>query len=558
MNFLRKNSIAVILLLGFLFRIFLLKFHWTVGFDEVHYLRLGLIGARDGFAAMMHPYWPPFYPFLIMLFSKVIANGELAARMVNIVASTISVYLIYRICKEFYSEKIALLAAATYAFYPSLAFESTTVLAETVYTTLGIAAIWSGWLCLKKQSFIYAFLVGFWASCAYLAKPEGIYYVMVFVGILMLIMIVKIKAFPKKLPVFALLSIFGYLLLALPYMFYVKDQMGIWSLSMKFQVNQQFAALAWAKDKSPEARFSLTEDNHYLPTDLAYHEGNFGVLVDQSNPEGREKKVDIGGNLLIKKYVENFYKINRVGIPVVLTFAPFILIVLGLFGRKWTYDEFLYNGYILMFVGAYWFVVIPLFHINLRYFEPQLPFVFIWLALGLMSLKEWIEGTLENIKDIGWLDFIRKIKLLPVAASAIFLLGFAYVPQFGKIIKRTPINNDYWADAVELKKAGEWLKQHMDGEAIIMTENKAVEYYAGLLDTRKSVSFPINKDFNRILAYARYKNVDYMVITDRYKTMFTNLQFLVKKENVPDALKLVYEDLDPSGVKTVIYQLIKP
>ncbi|KAA3657307.1 MAG: hypothetical protein DWQ10_13615 [Calditrichaeota bacterium] len=548
-------NIATILLAGFVFRLFMLKYHWAVGFDEVHYLRLGLSAAQIGIGEFLHPYWPPFYPVLIAIFSKVISDGELAARMVNIVFSLISVYIVYRLARYAFSEKIALLAALTLTFFPSIAFDATNVLAETVYTTVGLAAIWCGWKALNERSLIQAFLVGVFSAFAYLAKPEGIHYVLVFSGVAALVFFIRIKQFQKHLPALIAVSLLGFFIFSVPYLIYVKNEMGMWTLSMKQQVNQQFAALDWAKDKTPEARFSLTEDNRYLPTDVAYHEGNFQVLVDESTTTGRESSVDIGMGILVKKYVENFFKVNRDGIPVLLTFAPFLLVALGLFGKAWTAEESKFNAYILMFILFWWFIGIPLFHVNLRYFAPQMPLLFIWLANGLVLLTGVVHNTLKN--NDRWLPEFKffKYKTLAVTIVSVFILGFTYLPELGKILKRQQFDAEYWAEAVELKKAGEWLKTNTNGPIRIMSENKAVDYYAGLLDTRKTVSFPINKDFDRILAYAQYKKVDYLVVTDRYKTKFPNLQFLTDEQNTNEQLHLVYKDMNPAGIKTVIYHL---
>ncbi|MCA9732588.1 MAG: glycosyltransferase family 39 protein [Deferribacteres bacterium] len=554
-----KNLFTIfpILIAGFLFRLFLLKYHWVIGFDEVHYVRLGLSAVQNGFSGMLHPYWPPFYPALIGLLSVLIKDGELAARILNILVSLISVYMIYRLAKECISERIALLAAFAFAFYPPLAFDSTTALAETVYTALGLAGIWSGWLAIKKRSLWYGFLVGIFSGCAYLTKPEGVHYVMVFVGIVAVIFLLQIKKKQFKLTAIIATSLLGFFICSLPYLVYVKNQMGMWTLSMKFQVNQQFSALSLSKDKSPEARFSLTKDNKYLPTDLAYHEGNFQLLIDQNTASGREKKVDIGSNLLLKKFVKNFHKVNTIGVPVALSFAPFLLVVLGLFARPWDWPQIKFNSYILAYIFFWWFLAIPLFHINLRYFTPQLPLVFIWLALGITFLKESLDVTFGNaIKSLKQIEFLKP-KYLSILVTSVLLLGFSYVPELGKIIKHEATDPDYWAEAVELKKAGLWLKEHGGKNFRVMSENKAVEYYAGLLDTRSSISFPIDKEFDRVLEYAHYKNVDYMVITSRYSSHLQNVEFLLEPENAPSSLQLVYDDVAPGGIKTVIYKLVK-
>jgi hypothetical protein len=159
------------------------------------------------------------------------------------------------------------------------------------------------------------------------------------------------------------------------------------------------------------------------------------------------------------------------------------------------------------------------------------------------------------------LKFCSRKKMSASAFAAatvlsIFLI-FSFLPELGRVIAREADSPDYYADAVEQKKAGLWLKENTTGIPIIMSRNHVADFYAGNYDIRQSVTIPTT-NFDNVLEYAQTRGVNYLLLNDRYLKDYPQLEFLFS-ENADSAaapLERIYKDVDPSGVVTVIYRIL--
>ncbi len=538
----RNGRLLLILAAALLLRLWMLRYHWAVGFDEAHYVRMARAFAMGKWEAFLHPYWPPMYPAAIGILLPLFRDPELAARLVNVLAGVLLILPVYHWTRRIFSDRVALWSAGLLATFPPMAFNATTAMTEPFYTALTLWGIWFGWKALEEGGALAALAAGLLFGAAYLTKPEGFGYWMVFVALAGLAFLWQRKALFLRAAAWGTAAFF---LTALPYLLYLHAQMGTWTLSMKFRVNQEFEALGIDSEKNPEARFSLNADNTALPTDQAYHEGKFHSLPDQ--PPGA--KTDWGRKLKLtaRKYVENFYKMNRDGVPALFTLAPLALFILGLYHWPGEKEQALLQGYLLAFVVFFWFAVIPMFHLNLRYLLPQLPICFLWMGGGFTRLTERIAAGISTRRP----NWAARAWLAPL----VFLALFSYLPELGRVVKRSPENTEFWGEAVELKQAGRWLKEHAGPAPVLMSFNKAVDYYAGGWDLRQGASFPINPEFDRIMQYARHKGVQFLVLSERYRERFPNLQFLIEQRGVPKYLEKVYESAFPAGLRTLIYKI---
>ena len=113
--------------------------------DELQYLH----GARQilatGTPAYPNPIWDeahasPVYPYLLAACFRLFpGSGVTAARIFQVVLSSLTVLLLYRISLRAFDRKTAVVAAAVTAFYPPLIGFSHYLYAETVYTFLLVA-----------------------------------------------------------------------------------------------------------------------------------------------------------------------------------------------------------------------------------------------------------------------------------------------------------------------------------------------------------------------------------------------------------------------------------
>ncbi len=543
--------LAGITLLAIGFRLFLMRYRFAVTFDEVDYLKLAASGALHGFSKVLHPYWSPLYPFVVALFSKLIPNFELAGRLVSILCGSfilIPVFLFTRTC---FGRRVAYYGALLLAFYPFFAFHSTTVLTESLYTLLISIGIFVGWLALTQRSWMLAFVVGLLFGFAYLTRPEGIGFIIVFIVLSSGVAIFSVFRDKEiKSLLITLMAVLGFSLASVPYLLYLHDVTGEWTISAKGKSLQQGEAVMFTEmDEDTETYRVLSEDNKEVLIDQMFHIGDF---LQAQRLRGKPV-IEITPTLLLKKYTTNLYRILKYVIPQVLTTTIFILMILGLLGETWSKERALRELYLLFYVGFFWFVVIPLFHINDRYFLPFLPICFIWVGNGLDRLTFWLSKTLQQS--------VRLSMRIPYDALAkgivlFFILGAAFIPELGKVVIRDRWSDDYLADPIEQRTAGLWLREHTPRTPIIMSRNHAVDFYAGNYNIIESVTIPQN-DLGRVLEYAKHRGVDYIVLNERYKKNYPKLVHLLEETDVPENLRLVYRSKDESGFKTVIYQLVK-
>ncbi len=549
-------QVTIIAVAAFLVRLVLmLGFRYAVSFDEAHYLRLGASLLDQGLPGVLHPYWPPLFPLLIGLVGTVTSDFELAGRFINLLAGTGIVLLVMTFSKEIFGKSVALLAGILVAFYPPLAFNATNVMPETLYAILGLGGIYLAWTGFRDIRYIPVFLAGLCWGGAYLLRPEGVGFLLIFAGVAGFLILRDLlgKRWQSRWIIMGLFAAMGFLLLAGPYLGYLKSSTGTWTLSTKGKVNQQLeAALMFGMGEVKDPFMHLTDDDRHMPYDMAVHFGNFKELVQSD--EGEKRVIQIPMSAYAQKYIRNLYQLVKFAIPHLMTTLILVLWAVGFFAQG--YDPKRWG--LILFLSAhvifYWFILVPFFHVNDRYLLPLFPLAFIWVSQGLMTLIRWgseIPGRCVVCGDA----LSTKRKRTSILLITALYLGLVFLPELGKVISHPSQSTDMWAEPVELKKAGEWLKANTDHPPVLMSLNKSVDYYAGHYDMRQGASFTYDT-IKRNVAYARHRNVEYMVFSDRYAEWFSNLRPLVDENNPDACLERVYRETEPSGIQTVIYRIL--
>lgn len=536
---LNKQLIAI-LILAILFRLLLMRWRFAIGFDEPHYLQLGAAAALFGWENLLHPYWPPMYPALIGLMSVFSHNFELIGRMVNVISGSAVIIPLYFLTRELFGKTTGILAAFLLAFFPALAFSSTNALAESTYTFLSISGVTLGWFALKQRSVWKAAMAGAFFGMSYLTRPEGLGYLFVFLFIVCVWLSYhwyqhRQLVLVKSLVVTSVVTV----LFALPYILYLRHTTHEWTISGKYKVNRF----------DVNAINRLSPDNRESPLDMAYHLGTFHKYkVDTyAGSDGRARDLIS----LAKRMAENVYKILRFSIAGVITGPMFFLLALGFVAAPWTWPQAKLNMYLLIYFVFFWLIVISFFHINERYFTPLLPICFVWIAQGTIIFSQRLSHFfhLIPVKRIA-----RHSAKCGKMVTIILLIVLSFLPEIGKVIGRDRLSREFWADAVELKEAGSWLKKNTAQTPLLMSYNKAVDFYAGQYDIRKTATFSFDS-VDRILKYAAYSGVDYLVVDERYQEVFPNLAGLMDGRTVPEKLTSVYDNISDSGLRVVIYEL---
>lgn len=534
--------VGLICLSAFSLRLFLMRYRFALCFDEVNYVKLAASVAREGFPQGLHPYWPPLYPMLVGLLAKISYHPEAIARGVSIISGVAVLPVVYSYVRSFLNRSTAILALLLLGMFPALAYSDTAAQTESLYTLLTLSGVFLGWRALERNSWRRAGVAGILFGFGYLLRPEGVGYVIVLCVVLGFLFITGKNSRKRWIGMFAVV-IMGFMIISTPYLLYLRNVTGQWTLSTKGRANQLGQAILITDlDRDGSVFGLLSEDNKQVLIDQIYHKGDF-----LKQEETRETPiVSITPGLIAKKYVVNLHHMMQTDINKTLTFFIFIFIVLGLFGEAWDRKRSLRELYLAAYFIFFWFIVIPLFFINQRYLLPLIPIALVWASEGLLYWARWIQQTAERS------GFKRNVFII-VLMLGVPLAGI-FLPGLSRIINKDMWSSDYWADPVEEKIAGLWLKDHVVSSPVIMSRYHTAGYYAGNYRIEESVTLP-ETTVDRMLAYARHREVDFILINERYIDDHPEMTPLLDGD-YPSDLFPVYQNTFPSGLRLVIFRLM--
>lgn len=217
----RKNKIGVVLCIGLILRVVSLLYFWDMPLtivDENHYQAIAEHILNDQQFALESgqptsirpPLYPAFLSGIYVLTGGIHFN---AVRIVQIIFSLATIYLIYLLGKQLFSEQVGLLAAFIFSVYPSFIFFTHLLLTEVLFTFLFILFIFLFLEFLKKKEnriILFAGLIlGFGALTRSILYPFlmiGMVYIAIFCA----------GSFSKKITWLALFM-FGYVLVVGPW-----------------------------------------------------------------------------------------------------------------------------------------------------------------------------------------------------------------------------------------------------------------------------------------------------------------------------------------------------
>jgi hypothetical protein len=412
-----------------------------------------------------------------------------------------------------------------------------------LYALLVFSAVVLGWSALDRQSIFLSLGAGLLFASAYLTRPEGIGFLAVFlVWSAFVIILNRQKERIGRRVTAALVTLSVFVIVSLPYWIRLHQATGEWTISAKGRSQLQGEAFAFTRDADMKDPFLTLSEDGKLPLDQLYHQGDF--VKTRGRGEAQLIKVRLG--TWIAKYAKNLYAIWKDAIPKALTSPLFALSILGFFGVRRTRTMLERDIYLAAFAGFFILLVIPAFHITDRYFMPLFPFFFVWAGQGVVHLADWAEAIRKALKPPPrkWIG------------PALIIMTFTVVlmPQAFRVASIGPHATDPFADPVEMKDAGLWIKTHSERPPIVMSTSHAVDYYAGNLDIRNTVTVP-QESVERVIDYARSRRAEYLVLSGRRRADYPLLAPLLEGTDIPHGLSLVYKIIDSTGLPTVVYRI---
>ncbi len=114
---------------------------------------------------------PPLYPLLVAgVYAVAGVDNFQAVRLVQVLLSLATVWLVYRLGREAFSERVGLWAATLIAFYPTLLGMNNLILTETLFTLLLTAACYAVVRYYRQEKVGYLALAGLLLGLAALTR----------------------------------------------------------------------------------------------------------------------------------------------------------------------------------------------------------------------------------------------------------------------------------------------------------------------------------------------------------------------------------------------------
>lgn len=436
-NFLTFSSETVFILscilAAFLIRFSLIPQQSVINGDGIYYAGLGKKLISGDFNGGLSAYWSPLYPFFVGISSLFFEDLEFAGRFVSVAAGTLLVVPAYFLIRDFYGRAAAYLGTILIVIHPLLIASSGWVMTESLYTLIFTTGVLIGWRALRRHRRRDFFTTGLLFGAAYLTKPEAIGFIGLF-----FVLTVGAKFFRSKTP-FRRLAIgytfllLGFSIFSLPYVGYLYQKTGHWTISQKITSNVS------AID-SDKALLELTDDGQTTMRDRLFgdvYETENQAATNSSSPASADKprttRFSFSG--LLTKTFNQLTKQVREHLRIILP-VPFILLAfIGFFFRRWTKRRVAKEIYLFSFVSAT-FIGYALTVIELRYLFPIIPLLLCWTARGTVEFSNWLAKFVS-----GFLKIRQQVNPILIQGFTLFVLIISLVPSFLYQFKADELEN---------------------------------------------------------------------------------------------------------------------
>jgi len=413
------------------------------------------------------------YPFLIVAFQKVFFDWEMSGRLVSAFFGSLAVVPFFLLIRGLINSRIAFMASLFYIISPRLVEYSSDVLREPVFWFFSIASLYCAWRAVSHKKWMFLVLAGLFVGVATFTKFEG-------VSLVLIILLWMIWYYfdgginVKNLFVMIFIFIISFPLIAFPFFFALKKNLGKWELGL---VGEKLPGLILVHDAD--------KDLELKPELLNETPNRFRVFLDMA---ARHKYVTYFSEAIYK-----FAKSSHV--------IFFILFLFGVIKRKYVpYNkgEIPFLIWILVFFLTAYAYMAKTCYLSTRHGLLMGIPALMWASIGFFELKERIAHLLSkgSKTSTGLSKYTTGLLLL---AIFIIVLPNALASSGG--------------DKIELKKAGVYLKGLGYSKAKFIGEHSLyrVVFYADA----EFATIPVGMDNKAFNLFVAEKKADYAIIDER-------------------------------------------
>jgi len=545
-----------LLLTSLALRTALLRADRIVRWDEPDYLILGRnLFTGQGYTVSGRPelHYAPLFPVVTGVLYPLTHNMKLNSDISFVVFGTLLLLPFYWLSRRLFGVRVAVTATVFLCLFPALTasvlFWGTML--EPLYLFVLFAAFAAIWFAWEQQRSSAAPLRGIVAclaagglfGLAYLTKPEAIIYVALMFGLLLLGNALRRSLWNWRTIVGILAGLLAFVLVIWPYMAFLYRHTGRIMITGKLGVT--YVAGQGAVDHDPglydRALSRLDEAGEEI---IWFSPDRFKYSIWDAitaNPLGFLRRTWQNMNTL-----EQFLFAREV-----FPFYFLVFLAVGWFGSPWNRPRAAKE----LFLAA---CVLPVliflpFHIELRYFAPMLPVLLLWLARGIEALASWLQQTWENLHSSAK-PAARPGPVIPGRGRlglALSILLLVLISAYLLVLQPRVVSAGLAGMNPSRREAGLWLKANSPADALIMSRDTEVPFYA----ERRWAATP-NEEYERFIAYVRKRGAVYVVVDEREVTVIRpQLHLLLDEASPPPELQHAYTANDARG-KTIVYKVL--
>lgn len=509
-----KHQLFLLLVLVLFTRLYAAFNTPVIATDSILYLQNAIHISSWEFVKGLVGYTPG-YPILIAMVYRMIGYPEVAGQSVSVIMGILTLLPFFGLTKEIFGRSIALMASVLFIFQPFLVQHSGETISESTCIFFVVSAVYMAWNALKYERPIFYFYFGLLTALAYLTRPEGIGFLFGFIVWFPIHYWLNRKKLNALFCGRFLFILLPFVLLALPYLYKVRQITGEWRLNAKRNMIAD-SGLHSAINNIPP---SISSDNHTSDNQTVPHQEG---KVSQNVPSQPFRGWTETRNLLefFVRYIKTFSMlvVKFTGILHQLLFAFVIVLLI----RKRFFSYNLEGESFLLFFSLFNLSAMALLYVSGRHLLQLVPLFLPWAAAGLLEISGRLEFLSFNLKLRGF--------QLRLSAKAILL-----ILTIGILLPKTL--SGHRVDKLPLKDAGIWIQsQKISSPSILSTDPRATFYADG-----RHIQLDNVKE---IIPIIMRNKPDFVVIE---KGKFADIPGDVIKKLQPLSFREVYEAKTPNG-----------
>ena len=224
-----KLYFTLLLSVSFFLTIYLFIQTYVIALDGTfQYIPIAKDFASGFFRRAISHNQQPLYPLIIAFVSRWVSDFELTGKLVSSFFGILIIFPVYFLGKRIFDEKIAFLSTLLLAIHPYIRRFSADVLKESTYLFFLGIAIWFAWRTIQSEKRYPYLFIPLFSALAYLVRPDGVEVLLV---IFFYVFLVKKFDNPGKKGAVILLLLLSSFVLFLPYLIYLRESTGTWTLS---------------------------------------------------------------------------------------------------------------------------------------------------------------------------------------------------------------------------------------------------------------------------------------------------------------------------------------